>query len=67
MSWFTIGSGARNLWLYSGWFNPGDFDWVTLVSGSLGSAADTCTPEERVGVVGSNSPGGENLDACYSD
>ena len=50
----------------SGWFKPGNFGTVTLVSGSLGSDADTCTPEEVVGVVGSNSPGGENMNACCS-
>ena len=33
---------------------------ATLLSGSLGSAADTCTPEEVVRVVGSNFPGGKN-------
>ena len=55
-----------NLWLYSGWFEPGDFGRVTLVLGSLSSAADTCTPEEVVGVVGLNSAGGENLNACRS-
>ena len=43
------------------------FGRVTLVSGSLGSAAHTCFPEEVVGAVGSDSPGGENLDACCSD
>ena len=49
-----------NLWLYTWWFEPDDFGRVTLVSGSLDSAA-----EEVVGIVGSNSPG-ENLNTCCS-
>ena len=36
-------------------------DVCTILSSvPMGSSADTCTPEEGIGVVSSNSPGGEN-------